>query len=118
ASNIDCGVVVFGKDEAGKPHASVFSPANAELAMRAASLMGMQVLRPVSEAAREVAAKLPKGRVFASGRGFVPFVRPNLYEALSAAYAEPQNNVTGADKADAAGCEATADEPNRAQLAT
>ena len=103
ASNTDGDVVVFGKDEAGKPHASVFSPANAELAMRAAGLMGMQVLRPVSEAAREVAAKLPKGRVFASGRGFVPFVRPNLYEALSAAFAEPQNNVTAADSTEQTG---------------
>ena len=103
ANDSDFGIVVFGKDEAGKPHASVFSPANAELAVRAASLMGMQVLRPASEAAREVVAKLPKGRVFASGRGFVPFVRPKLYEALSAAYDEPQNQVTAADSAEQPG---------------
>ncbi len=119
-ANTDCGVVVFGKDEAGKPHASAFSSADAELAMRAASLMGMQVLRPVSEAAREVAAKLPKGRVFASGRGFVPFVRPKLYEALTAAYAESQNQVTPGDRADAAasGGDPTIEGPNRAEPAT
>jgi hypothetical protein len=87
------GIVVFGKDEAGKPHASLFSEADAPLATKAAGLMGMQVLRPVSTAASELAAKLPKGRVFASGRGFVPFVRLKLYEALLMTHADPENQL-------------------------
>jgi hypothetical protein len=57
--------------------------------------MGMRVMRPVSEAAAALAAKLPKGRVFASGRGFVPFVKPKVFEALLAAHADPQNQVGG-----------------------
>ena len=92
-ANADFGIVVFGKDEAGKPHASMFAMENAELAMKAARLMGMQVMRPLSKAARELAAKLPKGKVFASGRGFVPFVRLKLYEALLMTHADPKNQV-------------------------
>ena len=104
------GIVVFGKDEAEKPHASVFSEADAPLATRAARLMGMQVLRPVSQAASELATKLPKGRVFASGRGFVPFVRPKLYEALLMIHADPQNQVP-ADSNEAANSTAGSDTP-------
>jgi len=91
------GVVVFGKDGAAKPHASWFGEADARLALKAARLMGMQALRPISEAARELTAKLPKGRVFASGRGFVPFVRPKLYEALATAQADPLNQIPLSD---------------------
>ena len=87
------GLVVFGKDEAGKPHASRFTAADFELALKAARLMGMRVMRPVSEAAATLAAKLPKGRVFASGRGFVPFVKPKVFEALLITHADPQNQV-------------------------
>ena len=77
-------VVVFGLDEAGKPHASAFEAGNARLAKNAAALMGMRVLRPNTEEQRAVAAKLPKGRVFASGKAFVPFVAKPLYESLAA----------------------------------
>ena len=104
------GIVVFGKDEAGKPHASMFSQADAPLATKAAGLMGMQVLRPVSKAASELAVKLPKGRVFASGRGFVPFVRLKLYEALLMTHADPQNQVP-AEKNETANTAANPDTP-------
>jgi hypothetical protein len=77
-------VVVFGRDATGKPHASAFSQSEADLAVKAAGLMGMQVLRPETDEQRALAAKLPRGRVFASGKAFVPFVRTDLYEALTA----------------------------------
>ncbi|WP_375460039.1 hypothetical protein [uncultured Enterovirga sp.] len=78
-------VVVFGRDDKGKPHASRFEAAEAPLAERAAGLMGMQVLRIASEDAVELAAALPSGRIFASGKGFVPFVRADLFAKLVAA---------------------------------
>ena len=77
-------VVVFGLDDKGKPHASAFDVSEAKLAQKAAGLMGMQVLRPKTADQRALAAKLPRGRIFASGRGFVPFVKAGLYEALTA----------------------------------
>ena len=77
-------VVVFGLDDKGKPHASAFDVSEAKLAQKAAGLMGMRVLRPKTADQRALAAKLPRGRIFASGRGFVPFVKAGLYEALAA----------------------------------
>jgi hypothetical protein len=74
-------VVVFGLDDKGKPHASAFDVSEAKLAQKAAGLMGMQVLRPKTADQRALAAKLPRGRIFASGRGFVPFVGAGLYAA-------------------------------------
>ena len=77
-------VVVFGRDEAGKPHASSLGTSEAELAEKAAGLMGMRVLRLTSDEERELAAKLPRGRVFGSGRAFVPFVKVGLFDRLEA----------------------------------
>ncbi len=73
----DIAVVVLGLDDKRKPHASAFTASEAELAVKAAGLMGMQVLRPETDDQRALAAKLPRGRIFASGKGFVPFsLRP------------------------------------------
>lgn len=78
-------VIVFGRDDKGKPHASRFEAPEAALAEKAAGLMGMQVLRIASEDQVSLAATLPSGRIFASGRGFVPFVKAELFAKLAAA---------------------------------
>ncbi|WP_029650790.1 hypothetical protein [Methylocystis sp. SB2] len=80
-------LIVFGLDETKRPHASAFSTRQGELAEKAAGLMGMTALRLATDEQKALAAKLPKGRVFASGRAFVPFVRAGLYEAIVAAAA-------------------------------
>src|SRR3954447_16758635 len=67
-------LVVFGRDEAGKAHASSFAQGEAKLAERAAGLMGLRLLPVITEAEQALAAKVPRGRVFASGKAFVPFV--------------------------------------------
>jgi hypothetical protein len=86
------GVVVFGVDEKGKPHASAFGLQEAHLAAQAAKLMGMSLLPVETDECRALAAKLPRGRVFESGRAFVPFVASGVYEALVA-----MAGVPGAD---------------------
>src|SRR3954452_8640787 len=83
-SHAATALVVFGRDNGGKPHASRFDASEAELAEKAAGLMGMQVLRPETGEQRALAAKLPRGRVFASGRAFVPFVKAAVYGPLAA----------------------------------
>jgi hypothetical protein len=80
----DMAVVEFGRDEAGRPRASAFGQSEADLATKAAGLMGMQLLRIDSDEQRMLAAKLPRGRVFASGRAFVSFVKVGLFDALTA----------------------------------
>ncbi|RYB02470.1 hypothetical protein [Lichenibacterium ramalinae] len=82
--NAPSAVVVFGRDEGGKAHASRFEPADAALAERAAGLMGMRALRLTTVEQQELAAELPEGRVFATGRAFVPFVKAAVFEQLEA----------------------------------
>ena len=77
-------VVVFGLDDSGKPHASSFLAGDAALARKAAALMSMKLLCVTTESQRLVAERLPKGKVFASGKGFVPFVKASLYAELVA----------------------------------
>jgi len=78
-------VVLFGRDGAGKPHASSFTTTEAKLAEKAAELMGLKVLPIATEAERVLAAKVPKGRVFATGKAFAPFIKPELFVELQAA---------------------------------
>lgn len=75
-------LVLFGRDQAGKPHASWFDAASVELAAKAAGLMSMRAVPVETDELREVAASLPRGRLFSSGRAFTPFVKGKLYERL------------------------------------
>jgi hypothetical protein len=77
-------LIVFGKDkgDAAKPHASWFSEADAALAEKAAGLMGMKIMRLTSDEQRQLAGKLPQGKIFQSGRCFVPFCSRTLFEQL------------------------------------
>lgn len=84
AAAVAFSLAVFGRDEGGKPHASRFTVGDAALAERAAGLMGMQVLRLETSEQHELCANLPAGRVFESGRAFVPFVKSALFERLAA----------------------------------
>ncbi len=82
-------LILYGRDDAGKPHASWFAEADAELATKAAGLMTMAVLPVTSDEARALALQLPAGRIFESGKGFVPFVKKVNFEALVALGGEP-----------------------------
>lgn len=76
-------LIVFGLDKDGKPHGSWFGEPDAALATKAAGVMNMRALPLETEAHRTIAAELPAGRVFGSGRAFVPFIKKGLYERLS-----------------------------------
>jgi hypothetical protein len=78
-------LVVFGRDATGKPHASSFSQSEADLATKAAELMGLRLLPVRTDTERALAAKVPRGRVFATGRAFVPFIKATLLMELQAA---------------------------------
>jgi hypothetical protein len=83
--NEKIALVVFGRDEAGKAHASAFAQGDATLATKAAALMNLRVLPIRTEAERALATRVPKGRVFASGKAFVPFIKASLYLELQTA---------------------------------
>jgi hypothetical protein len=50
--------------------------------IKAADLMGFKVYAASSPEVAEAAKKLPVGRLYASGRGFVPNIRQSLYSDL------------------------------------
>lgn len=77
-------LVVFGRDDGGKAHASRFDEDSKEAAVKAAHLMGFVALTVTDDAIRKIAAGLPIGRVFESGKAFVPFVKEGVCAALEA----------------------------------
>ncbi|WP_245503379.1 hypothetical protein [Rhizobium leguminosarum] len=77
-------VIILGRDDSGKAHASFFPATDAQPASRAASLMGMFSLRADNDAVRSLLPKLPKGKLFDSGKAFVPFVKQDLYQQIAA----------------------------------
>jgi hypothetical protein len=110
------GVVLYGLDENGKPRAARFGNHQVELANKAAGLMGLTVcsITPVLAAITE---KLPTGRIYANGHGFVPNVRRDLYAKLvevaeTAAKADAGN---GGDKPSDQATETTTSAPPLAQ---
>jgi hypothetical protein len=77
-------LVVLGIDGGGKARASRFAERDAELAAKAAALLGFRSAWVKNEPGRDIAEALPHGNVFARGSGFVRLVRHSLFEKLSA----------------------------------
>jgi hypothetical protein len=76
-------IIVFGLDQAKKPRAASFTGEQVELATKAAGLMKLRVLKVAGPELTDLAARLQVGRIFASGHGFVPPIRPNIYDQLN-----------------------------------
>jgi hypothetical protein len=75
-------IIVFGYTERRLPQASWFSQAEADLATRAARLMGLRVLMITDEPHRELAARLRQGQVYAADQAFAPIALPNIFSRL------------------------------------
>jgi hypothetical protein len=93
----------MGRDEAGRPHASLFGPSDIPAAERAAALMGFRTM-PVTEAHRMLASSLAPGKIFQkSGRAFVPFASKQTYASLLEAAGLPDTPPVPKVAAKAAG---------------
>lgn len=77
---------VFGLDEDGKPRGARFAEFN-EKVVSAAAQMKLASVHPASAAVTEIGMKLPVGRLYASGKAFVPPIRRDLLEKLKTALA-------------------------------
>ena len=77
--------VALGIGLDGKPHASRFADSDAPLVARAAELMGFHVIYvpPDNAELHGVAESLPRGRIFSTGRAFVPFVGRTAFDKLA-----------------------------------
>jgi hypothetical protein len=84
-------LVLFGIDSRGKPKAARFGREHANLAIKAATALQLNALASTDPKVAEIAARLPVGRVHATGRTFVPFIRRDLYDRLVAA--APNGNL-------------------------
>jgi hypothetical protein len=84
-------LIVLGYDENQKPRAARFPGADAELVAKAAQLMDLKIYQATTEDLAALAKKLPVGRLYGNGRGFVPNVRQSMYSEIIVALAiEPQ----------------------------
>ena len=72
-------LIVLGLNEDGKPVAARFPAAQRDLVEKAAKAMNLTVCKADSAALAELASKLPTGRLYATGRGFVPPMRKDQY---------------------------------------
>lgn len=83
-ANARDNLFVFGLDEDGKPRGARFPEFN-EKVVSAAAQMKLASVHPASPAVTELAMKLPVGRLYASGKAFVPPIRRDLLAKLKAA---------------------------------
>ena len=83
----DPAFVVFGIDADKKPRAARFDNSQPELVAKAAELMNLKLYEVNSPAVAALAKKLPNGRLYANGNGFVPPVKRDLYTTLAAVIA-------------------------------
>ena len=84
-------LIVLGYDDQQKPRGARFDQDKPDLVTKAADAMGFKVYEASPEDVAEYAEKLPLGRLYANGRGFVPNVRQSLYSDLVVALGlEPQ----------------------------
>ena len=85
ATSCPAPVVLFGIDSHGKPKGARFGKDQADLAIKAASQLQLRVLASNDPKVADLVTRLPVGRIHATGRTFVPFIRRDLYDKLVAA---------------------------------
>ena len=84
-------LIVLGFDDQQKPRGALFDHDKPELVVKAAELMDLKVYKTSNPDVADIAKKLPVGRLYANGRGFVPNIRQDLYsEVLATLALEPQ----------------------------
>jgi hypothetical protein len=91
AANGAATLIVLGYDDQQKPRGARFDHDMPDLVTKAAESMGLKVYKTSNPDVAAIAEKLPIGRLYANGRGFVPNIRQDLYSDLIVELAgEPQ----------------------------
>jgi len=76
-------LILAGLDDQGKPHAAWFTEEQADAATLAADIMDMASISVEGDDLAAIAGKLPKGKLFESGKAFVPFTKRETYDRLA-----------------------------------
>jgi hypothetical protein len=86
-NKLSSALFVLGYDDQQKPRGARFVDANASLVAKAAELMDLNVYEAANGELADLAKKLPVGRLYSTGKGFVPNIRQTLYSQIIAALA-------------------------------
>ena len=76
-------IVVFGLNTEGRPHAARFEASEETVATRAAQLMGYRLVKLTTADQLELAKGLPAGKIYQTGKSFVPLTKQGVFDALS-----------------------------------
>jgi hypothetical protein len=76
--------ILFGADEYAKPRAARFATSDPEPLAKAAESLHLRLVEVTGEDLAEIATRLPAGRLHASGKGLVPYVKGAIYAELVA----------------------------------
>jgi hypothetical protein len=74
-------LIVFGLDGA-KAKGGWFTATETDLAQKAAESLQLRLYKIDTPEGAEAAKDLSRGRVYANGRGFVPFIKRDVYDRL------------------------------------
>jgi hypothetical protein len=88
-------VFALGLDENGKPRGARFPQGLNDDLVNAALQMNCRVIQNHSATLTALGMKLPVGRVYASGKAFIPNIRRDLYDKLEAARQQPPEEIEG-----------------------
>lgn len=97
-------IIMVGLDDQGRPHASWFAEEDGDAVAVAAELMDMALIDVTNDELSTIAKKLPRGRLFDSGKAFVPFVKRTVYDQL-ATYLDDDYATAAAARIEAAAAE-------------
>lgn len=106
--------IMVGLDDQGKPHASWFAEDDGDAAAVAADLMDMALIGVSNDELAAIAKGLPRGKLFDSGKAFVPFVKRTTYDRL-ATYLDDDYLAATAARVEAAAAAASAAEEDYAK---
>jgi hypothetical protein len=76
-------LIVLGYDDQQKPRGARFTDANPNLVAKAAELMDLNLYEAANGDLAVLAKKLPVGRLYSTGKGFVPNIRGKVCTARS-----------------------------------
>lgn len=88
-------VFAFGLDGNAKPRGARFTQGLNDQLVNAALEMNCRVVQNHSAAFAAIGMRLPVGRVYASGKAFIPNIRRELYDKLEFSRQQPPERIEG-----------------------
>lgn len=77
-------VLLIGKDSRGQAHAACFNGSDTEAAQKSATTMGVALLKLETKEQLALADKMPRGKLYPTGRAFLPYIREAMFNEWAA----------------------------------